>query len=192
MQSKMPKPLLFILSFLTFACADNSQNREAETARMVKQQDALFKNIDSNWRFNASASNPTSQKLVSQWAQWRVFLSELNQKPQSSISAFRKKAVVLSQTAAALAIGIPATYDRPEIRSRIAVITTKINMLNLFMGLDDIQDGKVLQLISEINIELASLQQQFAEIDRRNAIPVEIGEAEMIRMLDTARAIPNK
>jgi hypothetical protein len=56
--------------------------------------------------------------------------------------------------------------------------------------LDNIPDKKVVQLISEINIELVSLQRQMDKMVEKSKIPAEIGEAEMLKMLDTTRAIP--
>ncbi|MNL86274.1 hypothetical protein D3C87_2149160 [compost metagenome] len=57
--------------------------------------------------------------------------------------------------------------------------------------MDNIPDKKVILLISEINNELASLQRQMDKIVEKGKIPVELGESDMLRMLDTARAIPN-
>ncbi|HEY0091947.1 MAG TPA: hypothetical protein VGB43_05610, partial [Flavobacterium sp.] len=150
-----------------------------------------FNRIDKAWSFNSQPTNPTSQTLVSNWPQWRVLLDELGGKPQSTIGAFRKKAKILSQKAKDLGGSIPVAYNKPEIKSRIAVLQTKINSLNLFINLNDIPDQKIIGLIKEINIELASLQQQMAEIVRKTHIPKEEGESDMIRMLDTSRAIPN-
>ena len=87
---------------------------------------------------------------------------------------------------------IPYTFNKPEIKSRISVLTTKINSINLFINLDDIPAQKVVTLVSEVNEELVSLTQQMEEIIRKSAIPIEEGESDMIRMLDTTRAIPNK
>lgn len=80
-------------------------------------------------------------------------------------------------------------YDKPEVKSRIAVIVTKINSLNLYINLKNIPDQKIIKLIPEINQEIQSLQLQFAEIDAKNRIKMEDGEEDMIRMLDTTRAI---
>ena len=46
-------------------------------------------------------------------------------------------------------------------------------------------------LIGEINAELVSLQRQMDKITEKSKIPVEEGESDMLRMLDTTRAIPN-
>jgi hypothetical protein len=61
----------------------------------------------------------------------------------------------------------------------------------LFIHLDNIPDKKVILLVSEINNELASLQRQMDKIVEKNKIPLEEGESELMKMMDTARAIPN-
>ena len=86
---------------------------------------------------------------------------------------------------------IPQAYNKPEVKSRISAITTKINSLNLFINLQNIPEKKVIAIIPEINQELQSLQLQFSEIDQKSQIKMEDGEADMIRMLDTTRAIPS-
>jgi hypothetical protein len=141
--------------------------------------------------FNTQPANAASQSLSVSWTAWRVLLNELSQKPKSTIGAFRSKAKTLSLKARDLNTNIPAQFDRPEIKSRIAVLLTKINALNLFINVADIPDQKVIATISDINTELSALQMQMGEIVRRSQIPKEEGEADMIRMLDTARAIPN-
>jgi len=87
---------------------------------------------------------------------------------------------------------IPMAYNKPEIKSRIAVLICKINSLNLYINLDEIPDDKVVALIIEINIELISLQKQLDEIVRKSTIPKEEGESDLIQMLDTSRAIPTR
>jgi len=105
----------------------------------------------------------------------REFTNEINQTPKSSIGAFQKKSKDLSKKALALNNNIPATFNKPQIKSRITALITK----------------KVLALVAEVDEELLSLYRQMDEIVRKNQIPLEQGESEMIRMLDTARAIPN-
>jgi hypothetical protein len=126
------------------------------------------------------------------WNEWRLFLNELNQKPKSTIGAFQKKAKELSKKAADLNNNIPIAYNKPEVKSRISVLISKINALNLFINLDEIPDQKVVALVAEINIQLVSLQSQLDEIVRKSTIPKEEGESDLIQMLDTSRAIPNR
>lgn len=180
--------ILVILSLILFSCSDD-EKRSAATLRDQQKKEDVFKKVSSAWQFNATPQNPVARDLTGSWEQWRMFLAELSQKPQSSISAFRKKSAVLSKRVADLSTEIPARYDKPEVRARIAVLTTKINALDLYLHLQQIPADKVIGEIAGINKELASLQAQMAEIVRKSQIPLEEGESEMLRMLDTARAI---
>lgn len=180
---------LLTVCLLGLLSCRNDEKQKAETARAQSRQEAVFANIDRSWRFSTQPANEASQGALAEWAEWRSFVEELSRKPQRTISAFRRKASTLSLRAAALQKGIPQRFDKPEIRARVAVITTKVNSLNLYMSLQDIPDQKVLAIIGDINREMLSVQSQMAEIVRKSQIPKEIGEAEMIRMLDTSRAV---
>ena len=82
-------------------------------------------------------------------------------------------------------------YNTPEVKSRIAAITTKINAINLYINLQQIPDKKIVELIPSINTEVNALQFQLEEITRKSQIKMEDGESDMLQMLDTTRAIPS-
>lgn len=182
---------LLIALVLLVSCKDEVSERKLAQEKEQQKLEHIFNTINKNWNFNGQAMNATSQKLVQNWAEWRTFLNELNQKPKSSVAAFQKKAKILSLKVAELNNNIPEIYNKPEVKSRISAITTKINSLNLFINLQNIPEKKIVDLIPEINQELQSLQLQFSEIDQKNQIKMEDGEADMIKMLDTTRAIPS-
>ena len=181
--------LLLLLIFLS-SCQEDPKTRAIEQEKETLKKEVIFSNINRGWNFNSQPTNETSKQLTTFWAEWRVFLNELGQKPKSSIGAFQQKAKTLSKRAIELNINIPIQYNLPEIKSRIAVITTKVNAVNLYIHLNQIPDKKIIQLVQEINTEVASLQSQFDEIKVKSQIKIEDGEGDMIRMLDTARAIP--
>ena len=183
--------ILFSVLILV-SCNDNAERREIENLKDAEKKEVIFKTINKGWNFSNPSVSPSVQATVNTWSEWRSFLNELNLKPKSSIGAFQKKAKTLSIKVMALNTNIPYTFNKPEIKSRISVLTTKINSINLFINLDDIPAQKVVTLVSEVNEELVSLTQQMEEIIRKSAIPIEEGESDMIRMLDTTRAIPNK
>jgi len=181
---------LLLLLVLLSSCQEDPNARAKAQEKESQKREVVFNNINKGWNFNSQPSNVTSRELTTYWAEWRVFLNELGQKPKSSIGAFKQKAKTLSKRAAELNNNIPILYNLPEIKSRIAVITTKVNTVNLYIHLNQIPDQKIVQLVQEINIEVASMQMQFEEIKVKSKIKVEDGEGDMIRMLDTARAIP--
>jgi hypothetical protein len=125
------------------------------------------------------------------WNELRLFLTELAQKPKRTIGAFQQKATAISKKAMALNENLPIQFDKPQIKSRISTLITKVRLLDLYIHLDNISDKKVVHLIAEINNELASLQRQMDKIVEKSKIPVEEGESELMKMMDASRAIPN-
>ena len=182
--------LVYFLSLLLLVSCRNEDEQRLAAQKDATKKEMIFINSSKGWNFITPTLNPKTQTLISNWGELRQFTTELSQKPQSSIGAFQKKAKELSKKAIELNNNIPPKFSKPEIKSRISVLVTKVNSVNLFINLQDIPDAKVVTLVSDINIEVASLYRQLDEIVRKGEIPKEQGEADMIRMLDTARAIP--
>lgn len=157
----------------------------------AKKKELIFSNINKGWVFKANPINSTSQSATLSWNEWRLFLTELGQKPKKTIGAFQKKSTELSKKAMALNDFVPPQFNIPPIKSRISTLITKVRMLDLFIHLKDIPDQKVIVLVGEINTELVSLQNQMDKIVQKSKIPLEEGESDLLKMLDTARAIPN-
>lgn len=193
MQTQMNYKLAFscFLVLLLFSCKNETEKRLVENEKDAKKKELIFTNIDKGWVFNSNPINATSQANVTSWNEWRLFLAELNQKPKKTIGAFQKKSIELSKKAMALNDNIPYQFSKPQIKSRIAALITKVRLLDLFIHLNNIPDQKVIGLVSEINIEMVSLQNQMDKLVQKSKIPLEEGESDLIKMLDTTRAIPN-
>ncbi len=182
---------VFLLFFGLFSCKNENEKRQAEAIKDIKKKELIFSIIEKGWVFNTKPLNETSRTNMLSWSEWREFLSELEQKPKKTIGAFQKKSKDLSKKAMALNDFIPIEFNKPQIKARIAVLITKVRMLDLYIHLKDIPDQKVIALIPEINTESVSLQNQMDKIVQKSKIPLEEGESELLKMLDTARAIPN-
>jgi hypothetical protein len=182
----------FCATFLLLtSCKEDNQQLAGENKKAAQKKEVIYKNISKSWDFYAAPINTTSEQSVAGWTEFRQFLEELGQKPSKTISAFQKKAAELSKKVVLLNNNIPYQFQQPQIKSRIGTLITKVRVLDLFIHLDAIPDKKVVVLISEINAELVSLQRQMDKITEKSKIPVEEGESDMLRMLDTTRAIPN-
>lgn len=179
------------LFFLILSCKDNNEIRLAENLKDAKKKELIFANINKGWVFNTQPSNATSQTLTTNWTEWRIFLDEMSKKPKSTIGAFQQKAKNLSKKALDLKANIPTRFNGPAIKARITVLITKVNSLDLYINLTQIPDAKVIVLIGEINEQIQSLQAQMDEITRRSQVQTEEGESDLIKMMDTTRAIPN-
>jgi len=183
-------PFLICFFFL-FACQNKDEQHLLEQQRDAKARELVFSTISNGWHFDDPSLNPNTQLLIQNWKELQDFSNELHQIPKSSIGAFQKKSKNLSKKVLLLNATIPAQFAKPEIKSRLAALTTKINSINLFINIDDIPAQKILILVNDVNAELNSLYRQMDEIVRKNEIPKEEGESDMIRMLDATRAIPN-
>lgn len=180
---------LFFL-FLLSSCQDHTEERLADQKKEAQKKELIFANISKGWVFSKPQLSPMAQAKINNWMEWRAFITEINQKPKSSIGAFQKKAAILSKKIVDLNNNIPLEFNKPQIRSRITVLTTKIKALDLFIHLQQIPDKKVVQFIQDSNIEIISLTLQFEEIVKRSQIQKEEGEPDFIKMKDTTRAIP--
>ncbi len=181
---------VLMLAFLALSCQDNSNERLTDQKKAAQKKETIFENISKGWVFTNPQLSSNVQSKIKTWTEWRAFVTEINQKPKSSIGAFQKKAAILSKKVVDLNLSIPLEFNKPQVRSRITVLTTKIKALDLFIHLQQIPDKKVIQFIQETNIEITSLSLQFEEIVRRSQIQKEEGEPDFIKMKDTTRAIP--
>lgn len=183
--------VFFFLVFLLMSCKNDNQKRIAENKKEMQKREVIFKNIEKGWVFYDTPVTEASEKSIASWNEWRIFLAELALKPKKTIGAFQQKSKALSKKVMALNDNIPYEYNKPQIKSRISALITKVRLLDLFIHLDNIPDKKVALLVSEINLELVSLQRQMDKITEKSKIPLEEGESELMKMMDTTRAIPN-
>lgn len=181
----------FSLIFLLLSCKNDNEKRIVENKKEIQKREVILSNIQKGWVFYDTPVTEAAEKSIASWNEWRMFLAELAQKPKKTIPAFQQKSKALSKKAMALNDNIPYDYNKPQIKSRISTLITKVRLLDLFIHLDNIPDKKVTKLVAEINLELVSLQRQMDKIVEKSKIPIEEGESELRRMMDTARAIPN-
>lgn len=183
--------ILFVSAFLLFSCKNDDASLVSARLKESKKSALVFAKINENWLFIVPELQPQSQALVQNWPIWRQFVTELKQKPKNSIVAFQKKAQTLSKLADSINRTIPSGLQKPAVRARLVVLLTHLRSLDLYVNLQDIPTEKALYAIAEINFALQSFQLQLDEIVRKSQIPVENGESDLIRILDTARAIPD-
>lgn len=173
------------------SCQDKNENRLAESKKEIAKKEIIFATIEKAWIFYDEPINETTEESIKTWSELRLFLAELSKKPKKTIGAFQQKAAAISKAAMNLNNNIPLQFDKPQIKSRIAVVITKVRMMDLYIHLDRIPTEKVTKLIPEINKELATLQREMDKTVEKSKIPEEEGEADLKRMLDESRAIPN-
>lgn len=179
--------ILCLVSLCLFSCEEDVKDQQAQLLKVQRYNDSIVKIISKNWNLSVPPPTPKVQQLTNRWNEWHQFRDELAKKPNANLAAYRQKAQSLAEKAEALNNNIPAIFDRPHVRSRIAVLNTKARSLYTYINVDVAQDKKVIGLLKEITRETVSIQNQFDEAVRRLEIPKEFGEDEMLRALDTVR-----
>lgn len=185
--------VLVFICLLSVGCRqDDVQRREAQVKEELRKEE-IFIQIRDAWTFKPPVLGSKEQALIGEWAQWRVLTTEVRQKPTTSIEAFQAKAKTFSIKMKDVSESIPLALTVPEFKSRLIVLQTKMNTLDLFMNLDLIPVDKVKKTIEEINEQFLAIQNQLTEIVLRSEIPLEEGELETIQQLrDTTRMVKNK
>ncbi|WP_430614804.1 hypothetical protein [Flavobacterium sp. JP2137] len=180
--------LIGILFVSLFASCKKVDNREQENQlRAQKHTDSVFNILTKTWDFKIPWQSAALQSEIADWKAWNDFKKDIRLKPTSSISAFQKRSEVLSNSSLNLLNDIPASLNRPDIKSRIRVLNTLFNDLEMYISLDKVPQKKILWLIPEINMTITSLVNQMDEVVAKKSIPKEVGEAEMLQALDTVR-----
>lgn len=176
---------LFLLLIVLFtSCKDDDKKHEMQITKALKEKELVFSTINKTWNFVPRTLTPEAQNITNDWSDWRLFTSELYQKPKGTIGAFQRKTKSLVQKAEILNSTIPEKISKPQIKSRLMAIITKVKALHTFINLDRIPEKKVVTLITDLNVELIAFQDQIEEIVRRSHIQKEEGEQEMLNSLN--------
>jgi hypothetical protein len=186
----MKKFLFLLASFFILVGCTEKQNVKSEKA--AQKNDVIFKSISSKWQFNFPSNNSSVETTLKNWNHWEQFKKELEQKPKTSLLAFKMKSKNVALRADSLSLSVPSEFNIPQVRSRLVTLKTKLNALEMYLNLNEIPEKKVISLITEVNSEIKGVYGQWNEIIIKKAIPREIGEDEMIKALDTSRFANSK
>ncbi|MBS7787616.1 hypothetical protein KIH23_09935 [Flavobacterium sp. CYK-55] len=183
--------LVLCLLVLTSACQQTDEHELIQQQKALQARTLVLNEIKNGWHFHTPALRSDTQNMLRNWSELRQFNSEIMQTPGSSIGGFQKKAKSLSKKALELSKSIPAEFDKPEVKSRIAALTTKINQINLYLNIREIPAKKISTLVADADAAWSALYREMNEIVQKSKIPLEEGESDILMMQDPSRAIPD-
>ena len=154
-------------SVIFFSCNKN-EDQALIVEKMEKKNRASFEQINKAWQLNIPITSPEVRGVLNQWQEWKNFEEELQQKPKSSINAFKHKVLNLVAKSTSLHENVPPRFNIPQVRSRIVALQTKILALDTYFSLDVVPHEKVQNLIAAINKELNAFYMQCEEIIIKN------------------------
>jgi len=180
---------LFVF-FLFSACKEDTTVHDIDIQKAKKEKELVFNAINKAWNFPSRNLTPEAQIIATNWNEWRLFINELQQKPQSTISAFKLKTKSLVQKVEVLQKTIPAKLNTPQVKTRLTALVTKMKALNMFLNVDRIPEKRVVQIVTDLNLEVNAVNDQIEKMVRRSHIPLEEGEAELIKKTGAAKEDP--
>lgn len=136
---------IFFISILLFSCNDDTTQESNE--KIIAKNKQTFNLVSSIWNLKTPSLSPTAQNEVANWNAWQQFVIEINQKPKSNLTAFQLKTKNLSSKVDSLQQNIPAAFDKPQVKSRISALSTKVKLLDTFIHLTDVPQNKIKELI---------------------------------------------
>lgn len=179
---------LFILFiFLSALTACKKETIIIDPTTIERHQDSLVRNIHELWKFKISVKNSAVNQKLGNWEEWRHFVNELTIAPELSISHLQHKAKNLVENVGKLRENIPELYDQNQTISRIALLETYVQNLDMHLEFEPINQTEITKLLENIQKSTNSLLYQFDEFEIKAKIPKEEGENQAIQSIDTLK-----
>lgn len=174
-----------IAFFVFLGCKKETKISNKPTTTVSK--DSLVRSIHKNWKFNVAVSNPAVQSKLNNWEEWRNYVNELTITPNNGLANLMRKSKVLVEKANFLKNNIPELYNKPETKSRISLLETNVQNLDMLLELEPLNTKELNTLLANIQKNTNSLIIQFNEFEVKAKIPKEVGEDQLIQPIDTIK-----
>lgn len=179
--------LLILFIFLSALTACKKETIIIDPTTIERHQDSLVRNIHEHWKFKVSVKNSAVNQKLGNWEEWRHFVNELTIAPELSISHLQHKAKNLVENVGKLRENIPELYDQNQTISRIALLETYVQNLDMHLEFEPIDQTEITKLLENIQKSTNSLLYQFDEFEIKAKIPKEEGENQAIQSIDTLK-----
>lgn len=179
--------LLILFIFLSALTACKKETIIIDPTTIERHQDSLVRNIHELWKFKISVKNSAVNQKLGNWEEWRHFVNELTIAPELSISHLQHKAKNLVENVGKLRENIPELYDQNQTISRIALLETHVQNLDMHLEFEPIDQTEITKLLENIQKSTNSLLYQFDEFEIKAKIPKEEGENQAIQSIDTLK-----
>lgn len=181
-------PLLFLVSILTFSCKEDNKFEKEQELKLTQHKDSVYQFLTKNWNLRIPETTPELDQILQEWKPWQELAQEVRLKPVSSIGAFQKRSARLAELISSLTYQeYPAELNLPDIKTRVSLLQTALNNLNMFLEVEPIDIKKLDHDIKYVNRAFRLLTAQMEENIRKANIPQEEGEAEMLEAIDNER-----
>ncbi|MGS4346231.1 hypothetical protein ACKUSY_11680 [Myroides odoratus] len=180
--------ILLILSLHLTSCKKEVDQNALEQTKLQQYNDSVFSHLMKEWKFKIPKTSKELTPILEDWKAWTNLINELKLRPVSTIGAFQKKAITLSEVAENLTYqGYPSQLDTPDIRIRYSTLLTAFQNLDMYIHLDPIDVEKVDYWLDNIQISLDDIVRMMDENLVRQNYVKEAGEEAMLEEMEELR-----
>ena len=180
--------ILLILSLHLTSCKKEVDQNALEQTKLQQYNDSVFSHLMKEWKFKIPKTSKELTPILEDWKAWTNLINELKLRPVSTIGAFQKKAITLSEVAENLTYqGYPSQLDTPDIRIRYSTLLTAFQNLDMYIHLDPIDVEKVDYWLDHIQISLDDIVRMMDENLVRQNYVKEAGEEAMLEEMEELR-----
>ena len=180
--------LLLVLGLSFTSCKKERDNSEQEQAKIQQYNDSVFTHLMKEWKFKVPKPSKELAPILEEWKPWTNLINEVKLRPVSSIGAFQKKAITLSEIASNLTFqAYPSQLNTPDIQARYMTLLNSFQNLEMYINLDPVNVEKVDEWLDNIQISLVDIMRMMEENLVRQNYTKQEGEDAMLEEMQELR-----
>lgn len=180
------KYLFILIIFAGFISCKEDKPTPIEKTTSISN-DSIAKIIHSKWNFKSPKYSDDVYYVLNNWNEWRTMINHLENKPAGNITDYLKKTSDLVTMINSLPNSVPENFNNPAVISRINLLLTHAQNLEMLLELNPVPHKEVTPLLNHIQKDISSISNQFQEIITKNKIPKEVGEDAVRVSVDTVK-----
>lgn len=182
--------VFFVLA--SFGCKKELNDVVNSNQMQVRRQDSVFKKIQEVWSLEMPEISFKKHQELLQWKQWKEYSKIVKQPEKKSVKGYLNKVHSMLRSLEWMIEQIPENLKQKPIESRLLLLRTNIQNLEMILELNTIEVKEVQTLINKINKNTLSIVNQVEKINIRKEIPKEKGEDALLQGFDTLKRATSK
>lgn len=169
----MKFPVFFIVSLILFSCGNN---KGESTQKVIPQK--INSSIYGNTNFEFPKISENARAEVMHWGAFEDFEEQTKTINGNAMEALQIKSILMVSHIDSIIKKIPDTLNTPLIFSRVMVVKTRTQLLNLEINKAHFDSVRLQDYFKEMNISVRNLFIQINEKFEKDAIDLQRVDSE--------------
>lgn len=166
--------ILFV-SWLLVQC-DKKPEATSTVEQSAVSGDSVLVVMKKNWKFDQIQYPAEAYAVLNNWDNWRIFFQNLQKRPTNSLRAYKEQVKMLLSDVESVESSVPEGFQNPRIFSRINVLKTHLQQLDMYLELNPLPLKDIQSLLPKIDKDIRVVIFQFKEKIEKDKLPKNIQE----------------